>query len=276
MPRAICYGGNAIAGARQCGSRPSAALDGNFCKQTLGGFLMAKLELVSSVVCPFAQRSRIALLEKGVPFGTREIAYVGDSFDKPRWFLDLTPTARVPVLKHGGNVIYESDIVNEYLDETFPEPPLMPADLAARAHVRIWLSFSNGQFLQGFYGVIMSQETRKQEFYKAEFAERLRYMEREGLAKLSGKGPYWLGDKITLADISFYPFFERISVLTHYRGFKLPDECARLKAWAAAMQQRPSVAATRETDAFHIDVYRHYAAGTQKGLTAKEMEKTLT
>jgi glutathione S-transferase len=141
--------------------------------------------------------------------------------------------------------------------------------------VRTWLAFSNGSFLQGFYGLIMSQTTEKKEFYKAELAERLRYMEQNGISKLSDRGPYWLGEQLTLADISFYPFFERFCVLTHYRGFKIPDDCVRLKAWFAAMQQRPSVVATREADTFHIDVYKHYAAGNQKGLTAKEMEKTL-
>lgn len=236
---------------------------------------MSKLELISSVVCPFAQRTRIALLEKAVPFATVEIKYRGDSFEKPQWFLDLTPSASVPVLRHDGNVIYESDIVNSYLDEIYPNPPLLPADAVRRAHARIWLAFSNSKFLQGFYGVIMAQDPEKQVVYKNDLADRLRYMEREGLAKLSDDGPYWLGGQLTLVDISFYPFFERLCVLRHFRGFEIPNECVRLKAWFEAMQGRASVAATREPDAFHIDVYKNYAAGTQIGLTAQEMKKTL-
>ncbi len=236
---------------------------------------MSKIELVSSMVCPFAQRTRITILEKNIPFETLEIEYKGDRFDKPQWFLDLVPTASVPVLKHAGNVIYESDIVNEYLDETFSEPPLMPRDSARRAWVRIWLSYSNGKFLHAFYGVMMSQETERQEHYKAELAERLRYFEREGLAQQSGDGPYLLGGDVSLADISFYPFIERFPMLEHYRGFKIPQECVRLEAWLEAMQRRPSVIATRESDDFHIGIYAHYAAGTQKGVTAQEMQKTL-
>ena len=64
-------------------------------------------------------------------------------------------------------------------------------------------------------------------------------------------------------------------MLEHYRGFRLPDDCARLAAWLEAMRERPSVAETREPDDFHIGVYAHYAAGTQKGVTAREMEKML-
>ncbi len=236
---------------------------------------MSKLELVSSIVCPFAQRTRIALSEKGLAYDTLEIEFVGDRFDKPQWFLDLTPTASVPVLKHDGNVIYESDIINEYLDECFPEPPIMPRDPAERARARQWLAYSNAKFLQGYYGVIMSQEAARQEYYRNEFAERLRYMEREGLAKLSGPGPYWLGGAISLVDISLYPFFERFPMLAHYRNFHLPADCERLAEWLAAMRQRRSVIETRESDEFHIGVYTHYAAGTQKGVTAREMEKML-
>ena len=236
---------------------------------------MSKLELVTSIVCPFAQRSRIALHEKGIDYEPLEIEFVGDSFNKPDWFLALTPTAQMPVLKYAGDVVYESDTVNEYLEEVFPEPPLMPSEPARRAQVRNWIAYSNSKFLQGFYGVIMSLETERQEFYKAEFAERLRYMECEGLEKLSERGPYWLGEQLTLADLSFYPFFERFCVLQHYRGFSLPDDCPRLKSWLAAMGERPSVIETRESDEFHIDVYKNYAVGKQIGNTAKEWQKVI-
>jgi glutathione S-transferase len=236
---------------------------------------MSKLELVTSDICPFAQRTRIALIEKGLEYDSLEIEFLGDSFDKPDWFLELTPTAQMPVLKYAGDVIYESDIVNEYIDEVFPEPALMPKDPARRAFARNWIAYSNSKFLQGFYGVIMSLETERQEFYKAEFADRLRYMEREGLEKLSDGGPYWLGEQMTLADLSFYPFIERFGVLEHYRGFSMPDDCVRLKAWLAAMRDRPSVAATLESDEYHIDVYKNYAVGKQIGNTAKEWQKVI-
>ena len=236
---------------------------------------MADIELISSIVCPFAQRTRIALLEKGLDHDTVELEFVGDSFDKPQWFLDLTPKERVPVLKHNGNVIYESEIVNEYLEDTFLERPLLPADPGRRATCRIWTSYSNNDFLAGFYPVIMSLEVEKQEHYKRKFAELLLYME-QVISKLSGDGSYWLGDDVTLLDISLYPFFERFPMLEHYRGFRMPDECVKLWAWLEAMQTRPSVRQTREPDDFHIYVYTNYAAGKQRGLSAKEFAKTMS
>jgi len=235
---------------------------------------MADIELITSIVCPFAQRSRIALLEKGLDFDTVEIDFVGDSFDKPQWFLDLTPKERVPVLKHDGNVLYESEVVNEYLEDVFPERPLLPDDPGKRAICRIWIGYSNNDFLGGYYPVIMSLEVEKQEHYKRKFADQLLYME-QVISKLSGGGTYWMGDDITLLDISLYPFFERFPMLEHYRGFQMPDECVKLWAWLEAMQARPSIQQTREPDEFHIDVYKNYAAGKQRGLSAKEFSKTM-
>lgn len=236
---------------------------------------MSNMQLATSNVCPFAQRTRMALHEKGIEYEPLEIEFVGDSFDKPDWFLALTPTGMMPVLKHAGEVVYDSDIVNEYIEEVFPDTPLLPSDPAKRASVRNWVTYCNGKFLQAFYGVVMSLEVERQEYYKAEFAERLRYMEREGLAKLSDNGPYWMGEQITLVDLSFYPFFERFCVLKHYRDFDIPDDCKRLKAWLEAMRQRPCVIETRESDDFHIDVYKNYVVGKQIGLTAKEWKKVI-
>ena len=97
---------------------------------------MSNLQLATSNVCPFAQRTRMALHEKGIEYEPLEIEFVGDSFNKPDWFLALTPTGLMPVLKHAGEVVYDSDIVNEYIEEVFPGSPLLPTDPAKRASVR--------------------------------------------------------------------------------------------------------------------------------------------
>jgi glutathione S-transferase len=90
---------------------------------------MQKLEIISSKSCPFAQRSRMVLLEKGIDFDFTEI----DLDNKPDWFLKVSPYSKVPVIRHNGAVIWESAVINEYLDEVFPEPPLLPHDPVARA-----------------------------------------------------------------------------------------------------------------------------------------------
>lgn len=232
---------------------------------------MTSVQIFSANACPYAQRSRLTLLEKGVPFEVTEI----DLRDKPDWFADVSPYGKVPVLKHGENRVWESAVVNEYLDEVFPEPSLMPKDPAKRAIARIWIDFANTKFTTAFYKLLISQEPEKQEEWTAELRQHLLFMEREGIGKLSDgtAGPYWFGASLSLVDLTYYPWFERFPVLTHYRGMALPQECDRLRGWLAAMQERASVRQTANPADYHIEQYSQYANNTATSITAKEMQK---
>ena len=74
---------------------------------------MSTVEIVSSSTCPFAQRTRMALLEKNISFDLVEI----DLDNKPRWFLKISPYGKVPILRHNDKVIFESSVINEYLED---------------------------------------------------------------------------------------------------------------------------------------------------------------
>ena len=88
-----------------------------------------RIELFSARVCPYAHRSRLVLMEKGIDFELTEI----DLRNKPQRFLEVSAYGKVPALVRDGLAIYESAIINEYLEEVFPEPPLMPRDPGERA-----------------------------------------------------------------------------------------------------------------------------------------------
>ncbi len=75
------------------------------------------------------------MLEKGIDFTPIEI----DLQKKPDGFTQISRYGKVPAIKHGDVEIYESAIINEYLDEVFPEPPLLPKDPGAKAIARIWI-----------------------------------------------------------------------------------------------------------------------------------------
>ncbi|NOX75910.1 MAG: glutathione S-transferase family protein [Gammaproteobacteria bacterium] len=90
-----------------------------------------KPELISFNICPYVERSVITLAEKGVDF---DITYI-DVYDPPVWFRDISPLGKVPVLRYGDAVIFESAIINEFLDEITP-PPLHPTDPLTRAQHR--------------------------------------------------------------------------------------------------------------------------------------------
>ena len=100
---------------------------------------------------------------------------------------------------------------------------------------------------------------------------------REEIASRSSRrpagGPYWLGKRLSLVDLTYEPWFERIPALEHYRGVGLPAECPRLKAWAAAMMERPSVRSITMPLDYYIAGYRSYADGTEDGVTARDMRQ---
>ncbi len=209
---------------------------------------MAELELFSYVACPFAQRTRMVLIEKGITFDLTEI----DLSNKPDWFKKLSPYGKVPLIRHQGNVIYESAVINEYLDEVFPAPPLMPSTPAARARARIWMHYCDTYFLPASFRLSASYkdtEKHKEAVHKLEDA--LRFIEMEGLRKLSD-GPFWLGAEVGLVDLHYSPFLERLGAYEEVFGVTLPAECTRLRAWLAAIQERDSYQQTARTLDQHL------------------------
>ena len=85
-------------------------------------------------------------------------------------------------------------------------------------------------------------------------------MENDGMAKMSAGGPYWLGAEISLIDLAYYPFFERLPAWTYYRGIDIPVDCSRLTKWRAAMQEHPAVTEIANSPDYYIEGYKKYAA----------------
>ncbi|NJK28814.1 MAG: glutathione S-transferase family protein [Acaryochloris sp. RU_4_1] len=230
---------------------------------------MAQVKIYSAKVCPYAQRVRMVLLTKEIEFESIEI----DLHNKPDWFAEVSPYGKVPVIQHGENRIWESGIINEYLEEVFPDPPLMPQNPGLKAITRIWIDFANTKFTPAFYKLLLSQDTQQQKTWRNELHQHLLFIENEGFRKLSGTDSYWLGDAISLIDLSFYPWFERWIALEHYRGLTLPAECTRLKAWLEIMRQHPAVQATAQSPEFYLQDYAQYANNQASGTTAEEMRR---
>ncbi len=210
----------------------------------------------------------MVLLEKGVDFVFTEI----DLDNKPEWFLKVSPYGKVPVIRHNGAVIYESAVINEYLDEVFPEPPLLPREPVARATARAWIDFANNRMVPHVYKMMLRQDAEGQDLHRRRLTEAVLFMEHEGLSRLSS-GPFWLGAKPGLVDFTFYPHVQRFAALEHYRGFVIPQECERLRGWIDAMEALPSVRATRRTVPQLIEAWKKYADNTGLGVTAQEMRE---
>jgi glutathione S-transferase len=210
---------------------------------------MSTLSLYYAKGSTFSQRARVVLLEKGIDFTPIEV----DLQNKPADFLQVSRYGKVPAIQHGDVKLYESAIINEYLDEVFPEPPLLPKDPAERAIARIWIDYANTRLAPAFGKLLRGKTVEEQEQGRREFQEALLYIEQEGLGKHSGQGSYFLGETFSLVDISFYPWFERLPVLEHFRKFTLPTETPRLQQWWTIVRDRNSIKAVENSTAYYID-----------------------
>lgn len=114
------------------------------------------LELWSGILSNNAAKVRIVLAEKQVPYKTHELPWTKQrQWDpKPEAFLAVSPRGQVPVLIDDGFVIHDSTVINEYLEDKFPLPALLPADLTDRTEARIWED--EGDYYQGPVGVLIS------------------------------------------------------------------------------------------------------------------------
>ena len=154
-----------------------------------------------------------------------------DLGNKPKDLLELNPYGKVPVLVDGDAVVYESAIIDEYLEEQYPDVPLMPKDPLARARIRIWIDYCNTR-VQRAAGYIAHN-------YKVEESgtELRTYLEN---LNRQMEGREYIANEYSLADITYIPFFvrrERYQVV-------IGDDLPHLKAWMDRLLERPAVRAT--------------------------------
>lgn len=181
------------------------------------------MTLYSGTTDPFSHRCRIVLFEKGMDFEVIDV----DLYNKPEDIAVINPYNRVPVMVDRELVLYESNIINEYIDERFPHPQLMPPDPIMRARAR--------QLLHTFETELFSHIETLEKGGKA--ADKARAHIRDQLVQLSGlfaKQKYMLGDEFSMLDVAIAPLMWR---LQHY-GIELPKSAAPIMKYAERIFSR--------------------------------------
>jgi glutathione S-transferase len=203
----------------------------------------AKLTLVSHDLCPYVQRAAIALLEKGVPF---ERVYI-DLSNKPDWFRAISPLGKVPLLRvesHEGEmaVLFESNVICEFIEETQGGPRLHPTDALARARHRAWMEFGSA-VLSDIYGLETTSDAGVLETKRAAIAAKLGQVE----AAL-GAGPFFAGRRFSLVDAVFAPIFRYFDLFETLADLNVFAETPKVRAWRETLSRRPSVQAAVTKD----------------------------
>jgi len=223
---------------------------------------VSEITLFSARACPFAHRTRLALAEKRLNFELVEI----DLQNKPAWFHTVSSYGKVPALQHGSVRVVESAIVNEYLDEVFPEPALLPKLAGERARARIWIDYANTRFVPAWGALDATTDDAERTAARESLLEALEYIETQGLQKSSGNGPYWFGENLSLVDLSFYPWFERWAALEHYRGALPIEKFERLRRWRDSLAARASVQNIQNPTSYYVERYVKHAAPARQAL----------
>ncbi len=166
------------------------------------GRTAVKPRLISFKLCPFVQRVAIVLAHKRIEY---DIQYI-DLADPPAWFLSLSPLKKVPVLALGEQVIFESTVISEFLDEAYPER-LHPEDVFLRAMNRSWINFGN-ECMPDVVQLMVSKS--EAEFHAARDALWSKFDRLENVVRAT---PFFNGADFSLVDSAYAPMFQRLDYL---------------------------------------------------------------
>jgi glutathione S-transferase len=203
------------------------------------------LKLVSFDLCPFVERSRIVLLEKGVP---HEVQFI-DLRNKPPWFLTISPMGKVPVLVCDDQPIFESMVINELIEELYPAPRMFPEAPLKRAVARGWIVFANDALMpaghramQALAEALPEAEARGEGSNRDQAIAALRtcfetlehFFERR-------EGRFFLGNDFDLVDAAYAPFLRRWIAAERWGDARLLADFPRLAHYAETLLSHPSV-----------------------------------
>jgi glutathione S-transferase len=152
--------------------------------------------------------------------------------DKPDWFLEISPHGKVPVLKVGDEILFESNAIAEYLDEVV-EPRLHPEDPLARAKNRAWTDYVP-TFAGAMSSIHYSKTREEMEAAVADAPEKLAKIE-GALEGRGNDGPYFNGPDLALVDAAYAPFLQRHLFVDKVLKNRIIDDYPLTKAWAETL-----------------------------------------
>lgn len=190
-----------------------------------------KVKLVTSRFSPYGHKVEMALIEKEIPYEKEEI----DLRDKPDWYVKDAPIGKVPLLYVGDEILFESTVICEYLEEAYPNKPLHSRDPLIKANHRAWIEYSNG-ILAGTFGMMFAQDQETFDIKKAETSARLAYLE-----KALQFNPYFDGNHFLLIDVCMSVIFKPLVFIDNKFTLEIFDLHKKTAAYAESLITRGSL-----------------------------------
>ena len=190
---------------------------------------MPEFHLISHHLCPYVQRAVIVLTEKNIP---HKRSYI-DLANKPDWFNKISPLGRVPILQTGTSVLFESQVIAEYLNEITPGS-LHPSDPLDKARHRAWIEFAS-ETLNAIGGFYNAPNSGAFEAKRAALRAKFERIEPEIT------GPLFAGEEFHMIDGIWGTVFRYIDVFDRIGDFALLQDLPALDIWRCKLSQRQSI-----------------------------------
>tara|TARA_E500000178_G_C16978427_1_gene734543 strand:+ start:441 stop:1070 length:630 start_codon:yes stop_codon:yes gene_type:complete len=189
----------------------------------------------------------IVLRAKKVDF---DVTYINKE-EKPKWFLEISPHGKVPVLKVNDIALFESNAIAEFLDEVV-EPRLAPEDPIMRAYNRAWTDFT-GNWARALNQVTYAKTIKEHSSALNELPFTLQKLE-GALSRRSNNGPYFNDEKISLVDAAYAPFIMRFEIVEKINPTHILKQYPKIIAWSDALMNNDFIINSVPND--FSEVYR--------------------
>eukprot|EP00468_Gymnochlora_sp_CCMP2014_P011047 CAMPEP_0167757234 /NCGR_PEP_ID=MMETSP0110_2-20121227/9813_1 /TAXON_ID=629695 /ORGANISM="Gymnochlora sp., Strain CCMP2014" /LENGTH=573 /DNA_ID=CAMNT_0007643403 /DNA_START=96 /DNA_END=1820 /DNA_ORIENTATION=+ len=213
-----------------------------------------EIQFFANVLCPYAQRTWMTLLEKNVDFELVEV----DLKKKPDWYRIVNPAEKVPAIidvRRGKQVVVESRDIGLYLESQYKEKgvKLVPDIVGMADEIWVWDDFVDYDVVPAFFSYLTATEDDDDSELEKELLESLQRFD-EGI-----QGIWLTGDTFTLADVNALPFIHRLDFsLKEYKNWEIPSRFKNLHAWLQRAYERPSFKATRLPDLKLKELYEDW------------------
>lgn len=188
------------------------------------------LELISFPICPFVQRSAIVLGHQEIPFKRTYI----DLNDTPDWFDKISPLGKVPLLKVDNEVLFESAVINEYIND-ISNGNLLPEDPLQKAKHRAWIEYTS-ELIMSVYNLAIATTKEDASNKQEELIKKLSRLETN-----FDDGPYFASEEFSLVDASIAPVFTSINIIDRYVPKSILHGLPNVQQWSKKLLDDPVI-----------------------------------